>query len=858
MRRFTIWVLTLIMLFTLAGSALAREAAQPQSAWRNYILVIDNSLSTSQDTKIGPATDVDGLRFSAANALFGNADETSRIGVVVFCGADNCYSYGPVEHGSSAAGQLVGQYLNKNANIKRDVYTDIGHALSQAKSMAESFPDGETSIILLTDGVNDLTNSQSPLTDSENLQANENTIQVIRSIRSLPNTKFYAVALTSEGASANRDIFMNFVNRMAEAGGGKLKDDGTLDNVLEAKAETLTESFLAILGINTGNKVITVVDKTPIYQTFTVPYDGITDATITIAFTPSDKQHLDEIKLTDPSGNTYLVWDHGQCQKFPGVEVLDDSSFVLVKAAQPQTGDWLIEVIGAQGIVIRTHMYLNNSVSLQMGTIGTVQVGNPFILKTWFQKHQNNAFFDITDPAIYQQSQATLLLLPPDNSEHITMEMQQGDNCFEKEITLDKPGSWIAQVTVQNSILEKTLENYRLDVGEKAAVVPISGIQLNVSPQKPLNEPGLFLDRDAEQFTFTWSVDGEYESALASVCQADTGLPVFEQMLPSTEIPAHLFENDTDYKFIVKVIPKNGSDADLVRQELSFRLYPEEAVLSDFILEIPDLAPQSGVYHPDSDITTAQWSIQGDVDHFNMTLTDPDGKQTTASLPASQRSYRLSMSKDGQHTFSLVAVPKYGSDETAGQYLQEINIVPRIPTFLERYGLLLIIVVVLLIAAVVAFFIVRSAMQPKMTGNLSIQIKNSPVPFFEQFEFDPKQKSKLLIQNVPMAKHPRMAALKTENEIAYQLLSGLRLSMDKTSETGELIAEGTQVYTPDTDVIVITKGADESGFVGQWFVVCGQPAKVLTLVGPDGAEYLVSVCFNSSDGGWGGSGGGWA
>ncbi|MBQ3305727.1 MAG: hypothetical protein IJH03_14460, partial [Clostridia bacterium] len=87
---------------TWAGLA---EAAPEEPAVKphNYILIIDNSKSTSGRHSLGGATDPKGLRFDAAQLVYQNvvsaADLGSwgKLGVIVFCGPKNCVSSGPLD-----------------------------------------------------------------------------------------------------------------------------------------------------------------------------------------------------------------------------------------------------------------------------------------------------------------------------------------------------------------------------------------------------------------------------------------------------------------------------------------------------------------------------------------------------------------------------------------------------------------------------------------------------------------------------------------------------------------------------------------------------------------------------------------
>ena len=78
----------LLLISALPAAGLAEEAM----AQHNYILVIDNSRSTTGRHSLGEATDPKGLRFDAARLVYQNVLSSGKDGqldVIVFCGPKN-------------------------------------------------------------------------------------------------------------------------------------------------------------------------------------------------------------------------------------------------------------------------------------------------------------------------------------------------------------------------------------------------------------------------------------------------------------------------------------------------------------------------------------------------------------------------------------------------------------------------------------------------------------------------------------------------------------------------------------------------------------------------------------------------
>ena len=220
----------------------------------NYILIIDNSRSTTGRHSLGGATDPSGLRFDAAKLVYENvvssetAENRGKIGVIVFCGPENCVSYGPLDIGSDKGllKQEIGNQLNEKANEDhRDNYTDIRTALDAARDMLGRF-EGDTSIILLIDGVNDLTNTVDPFNQPENIEANNQSISIVKDFQYV-GADFYVIALTAKDSIRNGETFMGFINQLAQAGGGNIQQDGSYDNVLMATQEDLSSKLLQML-----------------------------------------------------------------------------------------------------------------------------------------------------------------------------------------------------------------------------------------------------------------------------------------------------------------------------------------------------------------------------------------------------------------------------------------------------------------------------------------------------------------------------------------------------------------------------------------------------------------------------------
>ena len=317
-KRLIIALLALLLISALPMAGLSEEAM----AQHNYILVIDNSRSTTGRHSLGEATDPMGLRFDAARLVYQNvlsSGKDGQLGVIVFCGPKNCVSYGPMDVHDPNLDAEIGDNLNAEANKnRRDAYTDIRTALQTALSMLEGF-EGQTSVILLSDGVNDLSNKSDPFNRPENIEANDQSVALVEAIHEA-GADFHVIALTTRADVTADDPFMAFINRLAAAGGGEPAGDGSYDNVLVAtQADVESKLLQMLIQAESASQVIqTIVGYTPVEESFTVPYTGITDVTVNITFMPEDKARLQKVALASPGGQTWTLWEGGAAQEADG------------------------------------------------------------------------------------------------------------------------------------------------------------------------------------------------------------------------------------------------------------------------------------------------------------------------------------------------------------------------------------------------------------------------------------------------------------------------------------------------------------------------------------------------------------
>lgn len=514
----------LIALLTLAAAwAGVAETAEPDAASavkpHNYILIIDNSRSTTGRHSLGDATDSRGLRFDAAKLVYQNVISSAatgsrgKLGVIVFCGPKNCVSYGPMDIDDEALDDEIGKYLNAEANARhRDNYTDIRTALQTAQKMMSDF-EGDTSVILLTDGVNDLTNRANPFSQPENIAANADCAELVAQMHA-QGVDFQTIALTAQENVTNADEFMVFINSLAEAAGGEPGADGEYSNVLMATQADLDSKLVQTLikAESASESIQTIVKSTPVNAPFNVPYDGIADATVNITFMPEDKALLEEVTLEAPDGNRYTLWDTDGIHEQAGISVTESRSYIMLRIPDPQSKDWRVIVNSRKAaddadthVLINAVVRFNHNLRVNVEMDDTVLLGDSTRVVAWLQSFNGEIFEDVTDSGIYDQSKATLTVFTPSGNKK-TVKMKRDGNRYTTNFKPKTAGSWKAEVKIQNPYVQQTQDDIDFLViaptpSPTPEATPVPAVETMPQPvDEPTPEPtaGIFWETTPE------------------------------------------------------------------------------------------------------------------------------------------------------------------------------------------------------------------------------------------------------------------------------------------------------------------------------------------------------------------------
>lgn len=863
MRRMLAIIGTTILVLTVILTGLAEEQADTSSGWQNYILVLDNS--GSNWSKVNP-TDKDGLRYAAFTRLYNEMpiDNTS-IGLIIFAGGndENCQRFGPVERNTQEADELIYETLQKKSSEhKSDMYTDITFALKAAENMTEDMPDGDTTIILVTDGVNDLTNSSHPLTDPENIQANEDTVKQVARLVDMGN-RFYVVGLTAGG---NDSSFMDFVEKMGAAGGG-IEGNGDygkqkLSNVYEATKDNIGEIVSNILSENTNNERIEEKNlPTPVDKEYTVRA-GVDDVSITISFDVGDKPNLNEVVLVEPEPvkTEHLVWKDGNIIPVDddSISVQEDQNYINVRILNPTPGRWGIKVkANKDGISVNNTIVQNKSVMVRVEAPDTVYAGEKFEVRAYLMEYVNDTYQDMTDEEFYASSTATIRLTDPSGA-FMPINMKADRASLVADVVLPSEGIWKAAVFVSNDYMSREVPDKQIEViappateaptAEPTAVptavpvtpAPIGNITIAVAPE--MDERGedgqlTYIRKDADELQVSVSSEGEYESCWIEICKEGDVVPSFKGSVPELRYPIQEMEAGAPYIIRATLKQADGTEKS---EERRVAIYPDPSKIVGFDFSASNIMEtrQDGVLVTNDNGTELTYSVQsGDVDKV-ICIVSEDGKEINRKEFRGKKC-KVDLKEGSVYTVKAIPVPKYGTGADGEQYAAQKSFTPKVYTFMEKLVKRLPLIggiVGGLLALIAIALIVFNALRKKLKGTIHMSISAGNIVQDDFF---------VLLTGVPSGKKlTDVKAFKTEHSAKpwYSAVGAMTLCQERTDVDGKVIGDTAGGnYVPNTDVLKVLIAA-----AGQ-FLMDSNNTTVEFEVSTDEGGYKVKCCYSSDN-----------
>ena len=850
MRKILGIALALIVLLTLIGVGYAAGVEKPD---HNYIVIIDNSRSTTGRHSLGGATDPSGLRFDAAKLVYENviytasAGNRGKIGVIVFCGPENCVSYGPMDIGSEpeALNDAIGSNLNEKAKqAHRDNYTDIRTAMETARGMLDEFT-GKTSVILLTDGVNDLTNTSDPFSQPENIEANDQTEAIIRDIRQ-KGSDVYIIALTARDTVRNTDAFMAFINRMAAAGGGVPGTDGAYSNVLLATQVDLNSKLLQML-IKAESTTDTVIQNfdllTPIEWRFTVPYKGISDATVNITFMPQDKARLERVELIAPDGTVLVAYDRDGSHPGNGISVTEDRSYIILGIPAPQPGDWRVNITSLKQaeLPINTVVRFNHNLRLRVDLPESLYSGDTSEVSMRFQQYDGSAYVDLTDSDIYALTDATLTVLDPaDGSQPEEISMTPAKDCFVAQLTPETPGLWFGEVKAQNDYLVLSVNDLAFEAlpapTEAPEPTPDTGVDITVVDDTMIVRDGngdsdffweFKANPESDQLNVSWDGNGA-DDAEAVVQAQNADAPAISGIHSGDDIDLSALDPDIGYTILLTAFSasdEGGTPPPI--HALDLQLVPDVDEIGAAALAVmgamAKISPTTLSQEQLEKAVQAIKALEEDLDELvedvkDMDLEDLEGSadggdgavdissdagQSIASNDTSEDSSQ----PDGQTVRAtadtdptVLPTHRLGAQEaaptespTAAPSEVPTSPVSGILGAIRNNWMLAAGGVALLVLLIVIVSIIADKSRPRVSGNVKIICEKINLEMLLRFE----GKGRIHV-GAPLTKHPDVAKLK--NGKIYDVLSGIYVGMATADDRG--MVEGSEMQHMANDSLI--------------------------------------------------------
>lgn len=213
------------------------------------------------------------------------------------------------------------------------------------------------------------------------------------------------------------------------------------------------------------------------------------------------------------------------------------------------------------------------------------------------------------------------------------------------------------------------------------------------------------------------------------------------------------------------------------------------------------------------------WNLEsGNVDHFELQVTDPQGGDfLQTSLAAGTRNYTLEMDQRGEYQVELTAVPRYALTEEMNASAA-IVVSPHIPGFIEKYWPFLAGGVGLLILLIAVLLILKSSKSPRVYGSIQIDCEEPDLSFHKHLDFIPDRQG--LKYGQPITRHPILASM--EGQKVYEVLKHVYVSMVQTDASGRIAGsheDGSVTHRPNASAISLTyKDPKMSGFTAVCYV----------------------------------------
>lgn len=358
--------------------------------------------------------------------------------------------------------------------------TNIGLALEEAVKLLDNAQNKENPsvIILLSDGNTDLKTQEAM---DESLDKKAEAIEQARQ----KGYRIYTICLNSNGAANAAEL-----QQIAQATGGEFQEVKRAEDLDRVQTMYYQMIFGAIEG---EGEELKIGQDGFTEKKFTVPGIGVEE--LNVLLEGSAKSYT----LTDPSGYSYTAEELAQM-------CMHGSGYTVLKAEEPQGGEWTVRVYGDPGAKISFQLLYNSDFYLTTSAPEEQTYGLGQVVR--FTLVVNDRKGPITDPAKYEGFEILIHLTVNGEERTETMTVAEG-GCY-YDLELDREGTYkVSMSVISGKYTEHSDEVYELNINNRAPVYegePLTG-HANIWPfiggKAVVDLSGAASDPDGDPIVYT-------------------------------------------------------------------------------------------------------------------------------------------------------------------------------------------------------------------------------------------------------------------------------------------------------------------------------------------------------------------
>lgn len=325
--------------------------------------------------------------------------------------------------------------------IDRKLSTDIGLALKKSVEMLEESSKGnKQAIILLSDGKNDLRDSNRTREESE-----KDWKEAINTAQS------EGIAIYTIGLDVDGSIDAEALKQISDATGGKAFVTGTADDLTRIISEIFADNMDLK---NVQNGTITAGDGFQDVK-IEIPDENVLKANISILHAKPL-----ELKLLDSGGKELPL-------SSDGISIVNSGFYSLIKFSNPKKGMLTLQLKGAKGDRLSVATLLNRDFDLVMEVLpgGSLHRGDTVSIKAYITREGRK----LVDKSIYKNAAAILSVTDLDTDKEEKISLQLDNDMFTGEYTFNDSHRYIFSASIESQDYYKKSEVFPFMIAENSA-----------------------------------------------------------------------------------------------------------------------------------------------------------------------------------------------------------------------------------------------------------------------------------------------------------------------------------------------------------------------------------------------------